>query len=102
MKDMSLLLENFLHTWLVRALNVNTKGVFDHLMSNSQSLFTITGNNEDAVDVSVAWGELMIPIMLVIKAVMLRLVIPRQRISHVLPHSVVEDIIFERLSSKLA
>lgn len=99
---MSLLLENLLHTWLVRALNVNTKDVFDHLMGNSQSLFTITGNNEDAVDVSAAWGELMIPIMLVIKAVMLRLVIPRQRISQVLPHSVVEDIIFERLSSKLA
>jgi hypothetical protein len=109
-KDMALLLEGKLDAGRVKlrkftcslARKSNSKDLLDHFKSISQGLFAITGYSEDAVDVSITWGELMEPIMLVIEAVMFCLVIPLHGVSQILPHAIVEYVIGERLGAKLA
>jgi hypothetical protein len=107
---MALLLEAKLNAGLVKlrkstcslARKSNSKGLLDHIISISQGLLAITGDSEDAIDVSNTWGKLMEPIMLVIEAVVFCLVIPLHGVSQILPHAVVKYVIGEWLGSKLA
>lgn len=109
---MSLLLKDKLNTWRVDGmtssgwdvsfLKTDSESLLNRSNGINQGLFSITGDSENTVEISISWGELVEPIMLVIETVMLCLFISLKGVGQVLPLAVVEDIIGEWLRSKLA